>query len=430
MIKYRIINHTFWILTFFYLLNIFIYHSIGFSYYDFYLYYNKISNLNTDVIFFGHFQPLIFLYKLIDIIFGFHGLIILKSFFLILPFIFFYNKVGLKHALFYLLFPYIFINSFINFNLETIAIFLLILFIYFFEKKDYLFSAFSILLCLFIKEIYVINLIFASSLFLINRNFKISFILIIFSAAFIYFFLNFVQVNSIQSSDVIQFSNIFENYSLTYNLFNKLLFLSPFIILFFFIDKVYYKYLFICIPNLIFILFTKNDAYYSPLSHYSFSLLPFFLYSFLNSKKVNFNLKIINLSLVLLNILILLYYLNSNNFNLKNFQYQNYDEFFKENIPNNSSVTIQNRFSNINLYKRKLIFPFPNNLKGSDIYENKYFENQIISDYVILDFSKSFFVFDRKIDKKLFYDSIYYKILNHNYFLVNQYGSINVFKKK
>ena len=81
MINYRIITYVFGIILFLYLLNYFIYSTVGFSYYDFYLYYNKISNLNVDVIFFGHFQPIIFIYKIIDIIFGFHGLIILKSFF-------------------------------------------------------------------------------------------------------------------------------------------------------------------------------------------------------------------------------------------------------------------------------------------------------------------------------------------------------------
>ena len=201
-------------------------------------------------------------------------------------------------------------------------------------------------------------------------------------------------------------------------------------ILFIFIDKIYYKYIYITLPNILFILLTKNDAYYSPLSHYSFSLLPFFIYSFLNSKKVIFAFKNINLSLCILNIFIFLYFLNSNNFNLQNFQFKNYDIFFKENIPDNSSVTIQNRFSNINLYKRKYIFPFPNNLKGSDIYENKYFDDKIISEYVILDFNKSFFLFDQKINKKLFYDSIYYKNFKENYDLINKKGSIHVYKKK
>ena len=194
---------------------------------------------------------------------------------MILPFIFFYRLIGLGYALFYLLFPYIFINSFVNFNLETIAIFLIILFIYYFEKKEYLLSAFSLLLCILIKEIYVINLIIASILFFINRNYKIFVTLIICSLFFIYFFLNFIYINSAQSSDVIQFSNFFDSYSLTYNFFNKLLFLSPFMILFIFIDKIYYKYIYITLPNILFILLTKNDAYYSPLSHYSFSLLPF-----------------------------------------------------------------------------------------------------------------------------------------------------------
>ena len=72
---------SFGIILFIYILNFFIYYTVGFSYFDFYLYYNKISNLNIDVIFFGHFQPIIYLYKIIDILLGFHGLIILKIFF-------------------------------------------------------------------------------------------------------------------------------------------------------------------------------------------------------------------------------------------------------------------------------------------------------------------------------------------------------------
>lgn len=427
MINFRIISYVFWIILFIYILNFFIYYTVGFSYFDFYLYYNKISNLNIDVIFFGHFQPIIYLYKIIDILVGFHGLIILKTFFLILPFIFFYKQNSLSHALFYLLFPYIFVNSFINFNLETLAIILLILFIYYYEKKEYYLSSLSILACIFIKEIYVINLIIASLLFFKDRKFIIFSILLTISIIFIYFFLNYVYINSAQSSDVIQISNIFDRYSLTNDFAYKLLFLSPFIVLFFLIDKIYYKYLFICSPNLIFILITKNDAYYSPLSHYSFSLIPFFIYAFLNSKKGIIKLKNINLLLCLLNIFIFIYFINSNDFKR---QYQNNDSFLKENIPDNSSVTIQNRFSNVNLFKRKYIFSFPNNIQGSDIYEDKYFDEKIISKYVVLDLGKTFFLFDKKVNKKMFYDSSYYKNLIDNYYLINQSGSINVYKKK
>ena len=144
---------------------------------------------------------------------------------------------------------------------------------------------------------------------------------------------------------------------------------------------------------------TKNNAYYSPLSHYSFSLIPFFIYSFLNSKKVIIKLKNINLLLCLLNIFIFIYFINSNNFN---YQYQNHDSFLKENIPDNSSVTVQNRFSNVNLFKRKYIFSFPNNIEGSNIYEDKYFDEKIISQYVVLDIDKSFFSLIKKLIKKCF----------------------------
>ena len=179
--------------------------------------------------------------------------------------------------------------------------------------------------------------------------------MIIISILFIYFFFNYVYVNSAQGSDVIQISNFFDSYSFTYDFAYKLLFISPFIVLFFFIDKNYYKYLFICSPNLIFILITKNNAYYSPLSHYFFSLIPFFIYSFLNSKKVIIKLKNINLLLCLLNIFIFIYFINSNNFN---YQYQNHDSFLKENIPDNSSLQFKIDFRMLIYLKENIFFLF------------------------------------------------------------------------
>ena len=99
------------------IINFLNYYYVGLSYYDFGLYCNKLYNLSfyPKILTFGHFQPIIYLIKFFYTFFDIYGLFIFNlSIYLISLFLlykFFKSKIIL---IFFLLYPVIYINSFIN----------------------------------------------------------------------------------------------------------------------------------------------------------------------------------------------------------------------------------------------------------------------------------------------------------------------------
>ena len=362
------------------------YENLNTSIADMGFFQNNLWNLNHEPFraFYGHFQPLYYIYSIIYkvapleysawVLLASQSLIILITTLLLLKY---YNHIV---ALVFILHPATWYIGIGDFHFDSLIIILNTIFFILCKKQNFKFAIIVCLMFGIVKEYYILQTLSGLVyLYIINRSnhkfcSKFNFILIVsIISTLIYALLIYryalsllipnIIVDSINLKEVITSDNDFLNYSRLSDdiIIEKMKYI--FSIIFPLSFLIFYKplTLILAIPNLIILIIFNNSGYFSIANHYSSSLIIPCIIAFSNTYEYLINkfdrIQLLNMSLIIIliisNIIIspspisrLFYSDKISKYNYKTYHVDKRSVIIKAAInniiPKNASVSVQN----------------------------------------------------------------------------------------
>ena len=415
------------------------------NYADFGIFENsiyKITTGNSSIFLDGHFSPIFFLFSAIlsffqilsiDFFFSYF-LILFQSFIILTPAIYFYFKRENLLTFVYLLCPPIWFLNFNDFHIDVLIIPIIFfsLIIYFKKPNNYRFLT-IILFAALLKEYYSLILI-SFGFFIIFEEKKFNyfaiFLILIGLIIFFSYYLYFQDIYTITDKSKIGDSQMYSGFigddflSLIKNLFlnfnhyffglfefKKIIYLVFFIFYFLIFIRFKLSLLIIIFPFLLINLISLNTTFVSLINHHIVTLIPVLIYNFYIYKNkfkdfINkFNLNFFYIILFLCfspNFFSPYFYFND--YDLFNFSnYLNYQkkvlikQELKKTINSTKSISIQNNLNHNYLSFRENYFLFPEGVFDFKFKKDKEGNDiKILVDYVIIDLSKTSYIYDKK----------------------------------
>lgn len=458
------------------------YHSLHSSMMDLGLYLFHFYGMSLgewEWIFFGHNQPFhlpyFFIYSQLPVNFSPYAILIIQSFFLLLPIYFFHLHCGRIVALAYLLYFPLWFNLLFDFHFDHLSVLFLSLFFLLVKLNKFGLAVFFAIILAFVKEPFALQTAMCG-FYLLIINYKsfpntklliYSIGLIFFGFGFFYFSLNSIIISSSSIYGYSAFSgsafsylgsslneilvNIFTNPSeILLDIFStprKLLFIFALFGSLAFIPLLNPAPLIVALPIFAISLLSQSENYYALGHHYTAGLIAPMIYSFYGginrAKLIWSNITLFSLKFFIPSITIVLlvaHILLSPSpisrlfwsdkiwsYNYKAYMIQERDfmiiNAIKEHIPSDPDklISVQNNINWHPLVQRRHFLLFPQGIikeQNVPVFDRniKTFEaswNSVKADYAVVDLKRPWFIEDKGCD--WFYDTCTNKIIANNF---------------